>query len=109
MNDVKEPSVPENRPTDGPESGVRRFFAFVENFWYHHKFGTLVTIFLVIVLLVCTLQMCGKNSYDVHVLYSGPWFDCAGASRISAIESAFRQFMDDFDGDGQKTDRKSVV
>ena len=101
MKDVKKPSAAE-QPTDGPVSGVRRFFAFVENFWYHHKFGTCVTVFLVIVLLICGLQMCGKNSYDVHILYSGPWFDCAGSSRVAAIESAFRQFMDDYNGDGQK-------
>ena len=103
MKDVKEPSLPEkDYPTDGRKSGLSRFFAFVENFWYHHKFGTCVTVFLVAVLLICSFQMCGKNAYDTHILYAGPWFDCAGASRIEAIESAFRYFMDDYNNDGQK-------
>lgn len=89
-------------PQDGRVSPMRRFFAALENFWYHHKFGTVVTLFLVVVLLICGLQMCSKNTYDVHILYAGPWFDCAASSKVAAIEDAFRHCMQDYNNDGQK-------
>lgn len=79
-----------------------RWIAFLDNFWYHHKFGTLVTAFLAVVLIICGVQMCNRTSYDVHVLYAGPWFDCATSSRVSALEDAFAQCMEDYNGDGKK-------
>lgn len=94
----------DTRPTDGSVSGGRRFLAALENFWYHHKFGAIVSVFLAIVLIVCSVQMCGKNSYDMHILYSGPWFDCAASSKVAAIEDAFEYLMKDgdYNNDGKK-------
>ena len=43
----------------------------IENFWYHYKWHTLITLFIVLVVTVCTLQMCGKESYDVYIMYAG--------------------------------------
>ena len=47
------------------------FFAWLDNFWYHYKWHSLIALFLVFAITVCTLQMCDKESYDIHILYAG--------------------------------------
>ncbi len=42
-----------------------------ENFWYHYKWHTLAVVFGVVVVLVCLLQMCGKESGDISFLQVG--------------------------------------
>ena len=43
----------------------------LDNFWYHYKWHTLITLFFVIVFAVCTLQMCTNQRSDVLVMYAG--------------------------------------
>lgn len=95
---------PEQAKTDGPVSRGRRIRLALENFWYHHKFGAVVTVFLLVVGIICGVQLCTKNSYDVQIMYAGPWFDCSTAKNTAAMESAFKYLMgeDDYNGDGQK-------
>ena len=42
-----------------------------ENYWYHYKWHTVVAAFLVLVITVCSLQMCKKDEYDGFVMYAG--------------------------------------
>ena len=44
-----------------------------ENFWYYHKWHAVVALFLVFVILICSVQMCSKVSYDIHIMYAGPY------------------------------------
>lgn len=96
-----------NTPTpetaqDSGKSGFRRVIAALDNFWYHNKFATVVVVFLLIVGIVCTVQFCEKSSYDAHILYAGPWFECDDGSYVTYIEDAFEHCLEDFDGDGKK-------
>ena len=43
----------------------------LENFWYHYKWHSIISAFLVVVLIICSFQMCTRTSYDVHILYAG--------------------------------------
>ncbi len=45
--------------------------ARLDNFWYHYKWHTLAAVFGVVVLLICLLQMCGKESGDISILQVG--------------------------------------
>ena len=82
-------------------SGRERF----ENFWYHHKWHTIVALVTVVLFTVLSLQMCSKSAYDVHVLYTGEYrFSRTSAngdlpSYNSAVQTLMR-FAEDFDGDG---------
>jgi hypothetical protein len=42
-----------------------------ENFWYHYKWHTIVSVFVVIALTILTLQFCTKTDYDLHIIYAG--------------------------------------
>ncbi len=57
----------------GGETVVKKggFLAWLDNFWYHYKWHTLISIFLIFTVTVCTLQMCDKTKYDAYILYSG--------------------------------------
>ena len=44
---------------------------WLDNFWYHYKWSTLITLFFVIVATVCTVQMCTSAPSDILVMYAG--------------------------------------
>ena len=48
-----------------------RFLTWLDNFWYHYKWHTLISLFLVFTLTVCIFQMCDRTKYDTYILYSG--------------------------------------
>lgn len=76
-----------------------------ENFWYHYKWHTIVAIFIVIVVTVCTMQMCSRTDYDVHVLYAGgkSFNKSADSNEYSTINDALRIVSEDFDENGENS------
>ncbi|MBQ7314614.1 MAG: hypothetical protein IJW83_01200 [Clostridia bacterium] len=80
----------------------------LDNFWYHYKWHTLITLFLVVVVTVCTLQMCNKQSYDVYVMYAGNvsisrTTDDGTDPMYPTMQEAIGPFAEDRDGDGEVT------
>lgn len=80
---------------------------FWENFWYHHKWKTIIISFAVILLVICTLQMCTQNSYDIYILYAGPGY-LTGNETLST-QNALKQLVPDQDGDGSKDVMFSII
>jgi len=77
-----------------------------ENFWYYYKWHTVVALFLVFAIVICSLQMCQNTTPDVYVMYAG------GKSFVSRSDegetaphltalSSLRRFADDYNGDGE--------
>ncbi len=76
-----------------------------ENFWYHYKWHTLIALFLIFTLLICTLQMCSRPKYDVHVLYAGGHYVDRKSQNgdippYNVLHSSLSLFTSDFDGSG---------
>lgn len=71
----------------------------LENFWFYHKWHVLVAIFVLLVLIVCTLQMCENESKDVAIIYAGPYATTQSASIRQAFGAVIPK---DFNGDGKK-------
>lgn len=73
----------------------------LDNFWFYYKTHTLVIAFVVLVLSICIVQSCSRESEDMSVLYAGP---------VSFSPEAFELVKDelngalpaDYDGDGEK-------
>lgn len=81
---------------------MQKIKKWLENYWYHYKWTTIVVAFLVLVLGIGIFQMCSKEDYDIDILYTGPAMLSEDQKRDLA--SAFASVMsDDFNGDGQKT------
>ncbi len=78
-----------------------RFFRWLDNYWYHYKWITIVVAFFIIVFTVCTLQMCSKEKNDIVVVYAGGAF--VSAEQAESLNSVINAVMpEDFDGDGAK-------
>lgn len=56
--------------TEAP-SRAKRFRIWLDNYIYHYKWHTIIALFLVFTITVCSVQMCDKESYDVYVVYAG--------------------------------------
>jgi hypothetical protein len=77
------------------------FLSWLDNFWYHYKWQTLGVLFALIVVTVCVLQTCSKESYDLSVVYAGPV--AAGESGFSDLELLLEDHAEDADKDGEKS------
>lgn len=54
----------------GRPSGAK---ARLENFWYHYKWHSIVAAFVIVAILICSLQMCRKEKYDGYIMYAGDY------------------------------------
>ena len=62
----------EKQYTEGISVKESGFLAWLDNFWYHYKWVTLVAVFFVIVISVCIIQSCSQEPTDILVTYAGP-------------------------------------
>ena len=78
----------------------------IQNFWYHYKWHSIVALFLVIAIVVCSLQFCGRQKYDAHILYAGSKNIGRTASdgdvaEIVTVKSDLKTIAEDFDKNGK--------
>ena len=73
---------------------------FWDNFWYHHKWKTIILSVSLVVLLICTLQMCTQEDYDVFLMYAGPGYLTPNETR--SAQDAVKQIMPDYNKDGNR-------
>lgn len=79
----------------------KKAWKWLDNFWYHHKWKTLILSFFAIVIIICTVQMCNKEEYDAHIIYAGP--ATVSLDDYKMVTAGFADLMpDDFNGDGVK-------
>lgn len=77
-----------------------RFSKWFENYWYHYKWHTIITLFFAIVIGVCGYQFITREVPDVYVMYAGPEYLSAGD--VISFKSAIRDNIDDYNEDGEK-------
>ncbi len=94
-------------PEEGGETAApkRGFAAWFDNFWYHYKWHSLVALFLVFTVTVCSLQMCKRVDYDINIMYAGgkeisKTHKDGEFAEIEEILSSFKRVTDDFNDDG---------
>ncbi len=79
---------------------------WLDNFFYHYKWHTVIALVLTVAIVLCSVQMCTKTTYDSYVLYAGatnlrgPAKD-GDVSDYQKVVSALKQYSDDFNGDGE--------
>jgi len=82
------------------------FSAWLDNFWYHYKWHTIVAAFVIIVGVLLTVQMCSKVSYDLHILYAGdarvsPSREGGDLSEYEKTLMDLKKITPDINGDGE--------
>lgn len=81
---------------------MQKIKKWLENYWYHYKWTTIITAFFVFVLGIGIFQMCTREDYDIDILYTGPAMLSTEEKRDLA--SAFASVMpSDYNDDGEKT------
>jgi hypothetical protein len=83
--------------------GFRPWF---ENFWYHYKWHSIITVFVIFVVTVCTIQMCKKEDRDLYVLYGGSKIistqvENGNFCEFDVISSSLKEITNDYDENGQ--------
>ena len=81
-----------------------KIYLWFDNFWYHHKWKTIIISFFAVVVLVCVLQMCGKEKKgDINVVTVGPYNFISEDSGITDLKKCLATYLPaDYDEDGVK-------
>lgn len=78
------------------------FWGWLDNYWYHYKWITVGIAFALIVLVICTVQMCSNEKDDLIIVYAGRNQLSSGeAENICSVLEAV--CPEDFDGNGKKS------
>ena len=80
--------------------------AKLDNFWYHYKWHTIITLFVVFVISVCTVQCASNVRYDIQILYAGNHAfgrtsQDGGYSEYMETVSSLAEFAKDYDENGE--------
>ena len=82
------------------------FLLWLDNFWYHYKWHSIVALFLVFTITICSVQMCTKDNPDVYVMYAGNTVISktngeGGISPFQTATSSLKKHAEDYNGDGE--------
>lgn len=90
----KEDEVPKQEPKRS------KFSRWIENYWYHHKWKTIIISFFAIVFIICILQFSENEKVDIQILYAGP--EVVSVPMSENIQMAYEAVMKkDNNGDGE--------
>ena len=88
--------VPERVERDTRPKGLR---AWLENYWYHYKWATIISAFLIAVFIFTFIQFITRESPDYVVMTA---FDRYVPSEITDVMSAeLAKYGEDLNGDGK--------
>jgi hypothetical protein len=78
----------------------------ISNFWYYCKWHTIVALFVIFVVAVCSLQMCTKGTVDAYIMYAGPSevsrrHEGGDIPEYNKLMAALEAYVSDYDGDGK--------
>ena len=100
----------ENREKEWQDTDIKvssPFLSRLDNFWYHYKWHTIVGVFILAVILIFSLQMCEKKSYDTYVLYATGTELNRGSTDGTVPEyneavTSLEKLIGDYNGDGER-------
>lgn len=83
------------------EKQKMKFGEWLENYWYHYKWPTILGVFALFVLMVGVVQCTTRTEADVILMYAGP--ESLSLDEIRDLEdSAAKILIEDYNGDGKK-------
>ena len=73
---------------------------WLDNFWYHHKWAVIITVFFVVVAIICTIQLANRTQYDAYFELIGNGGSITKTQHEDIISSLSR-FVGDCDDNGE--------
>ena len=82
-----------------------RVYKWFDNFWYHHKWKTIISLSLAVIILVCTLQMCQREEAgDLSIVLAGPYAFTTENTNKADLEKCLSLYLpSDYNGDGKRS------
>lgn len=81
---------------------MKKVWKWLDNFWYHHKWKTIVITFFVVVFIIGFVQCVQKTDADISILYVGP--EVVTGEEYDAMEKSLESRIDtDYNDDGKIT------
>jgi len=81
---------------------MKKVWKWLDNFWYHHKWKTIIISFFLIVFIIGFVQCMQKTDADVSILYVGP--EVVTGEAYDAMEKSLESRLDrDYNDDGKIT------
>ncbi|MBO5909734.1 MAG: hypothetical protein J6Q67_08330 [Clostridia bacterium] len=109
LPDVEIDTSKPKKNADGGDIAVQKskFARWLENFFYHYKWHTAAVAFILIVAIVCTVTMCGREKPDINVIYAGRMDistnrDGSDRSAHESLLSVLTGIADDYNKDKNK-------
>jgi hypothetical protein len=91
------------------EEPPKTFKEKLSNFFYHYTWHSIIALFVIIAIVVCSVQMCRKTEFDVYVMYAGgaditmTVSESTGQSDYTNLMNAIGKYALDYDENGTKT------
>lgn len=83
-------------------SAKNNFLKWLDNYWYHYKWPTIIVGVAVIILVVCLWQTSTTEKHDTVIIYAGPM--CLTTNETRQLEEALGGLLpSDKDGNGKKS------
>ncbi|MBR7161245.1 MAG: hypothetical protein IKD07_02395, partial [Clostridia bacterium] len=80
---------------------MSKFSKWLDNYWYHYKWHTILVGAAIIILVVCMWQVSTTEKHDVIIVYAGP--NCLSTTEVRELEDAISGILpEDKDGNGEK-------
>lgn len=99
----------EKEYTEGIYIKKNKFLTWLENFWFYHKWHTIVTVFLVAVFGICLVQCVMKEEVDIVVTYAGPKDFVTSAQEKVNINTSFSHASVEQYGEGASVNLNSYI
>jgi len=76
------------------------FSGKAENYWYHYKWHTIIIGFILLAVIIATVQCASKPRYDMTILYAGP--ETLSGEQYDLLSSNLSTILGrDLNGDGK--------
>lgn len=80
---------------------MKKLLKWLDNYWYHYKWPTVITAALAIIIVIMAAQFVGRDKFDLSILYAGPLDITPNQTRDVENETA-KLLAEDLNGDGKK-------
>ena len=81
-----------------------KLYRWFDNFWYHHKWKTIISLVVALIVVVCSVQMCTREPRgDVGVILAGPYNLMSKEAGYNNLRNCLSNYLaEDYDGNGAK-------
>ena len=73
---------------------MKKVWKWLDNFWYHHKWKTIIIAAFAFMFITLGTQFAGKSNPDIKILYAGPLYFTPNQSQ--AVSLCLYDLMDDY-------------